>query len=168
MPNSAMGRSNNSTPLMQLQRERARHHYKLHILDQRVGERLYGSGTRPYMSYMDDVVPVRVNPTPPPGMLPRWDTGPSSWATAAEEERSTPHPALPEEELPTYDEVMQNETRYCPVYHGAVPGVPNFPEDSSSTSDSDSAHEGVYQVQDQVMGRNCGHNLPRGHWQDYL
>ena len=141
-----MGRSNNSTPLMQLQRERARHHYELHRLDQRVGERLYGSRTRPYMSYMDDVVPVRVNPIPPPGMLPRWDTAPRSWATVAEEERSTPHPALPEEELPTYDEVMQNETRYHPVYCGAVPGAPNFPEDSSSTSDSDSAHEGVYQV----------------------
>ena len=50
---------------MQLQRERARHHYELHRLDQRVGERLYGSGTRSYMSYMDDVVPVRVNPMPP-------------------------------------------------------------------------------------------------------
>ena len=37
--NSTMGTSNNSTPLMQLQMERARHHYELHRLDQRVGER---------------------------------------------------------------------------------------------------------------------------------
>ena len=59
-------RTNNSTPLMQLQRERARHHYELHRLDQRVGERLYGPRTGPYMSYMDDVVPVRVAPMPLP------------------------------------------------------------------------------------------------------
>ena len=34
-PNSAMRRSDNSTPLIQLQRERVRHHQELHHLDQR-------------------------------------------------------------------------------------------------------------------------------------
>ena len=63
-----VGRTNNSTPLMQFQRERARHHYELHRLD----ERLYGPRTGPYMSYIDDAVPVRVAPMPLPGMLPQW------------------------------------------------------------------------------------------------
>ena len=106
-------RTNNSTPLMQLQRERARHHYELHRLDQRVGERLYGPGTGPYMSYMDDVVPVRVAPMP--GMLPRQVDRPWSQATSTREERLTSHAILPEEELPTCDEVMQNENRYHPI-----------------------------------------------------
>ena len=39
----------NSTPIMQLQRDRARHHYELHRLDQRMGERLYGARTEPHM-----------------------------------------------------------------------------------------------------------------------
>ena len=44
-PNLVPIRSDNSIPIMQLQRERARHHYEPHGLDQRVGERLYGTGT---------------------------------------------------------------------------------------------------------------------------
>ena len=102
---------------------------------------------------MDDVVPVRVNPIPPPGISPRQVTGTGSQAAATGEERSSPHAALHKEELPTYDEVMQDETRYHTILCGAVAGTPNFPEDSSSTSNSDSTLEGVYHVQGQPAGR---------------
>ena len=117
---------------------------------------------------MDDVIPVRVNPTPPLGMSSRQVAESRSQTTRVEEERSSPKVAWSKVELPTYDEVMQDETRYHPVHGGTISGAPNFPEDLSSTSDSDSTHEGVYQVQDQPMGRNCRHNPPRGPRQDYL
>ena len=113
-----MRRSDNSTPLIQLQRERVRHHQELHHLDQQVGGRLYGSGTGSYMSYMDDVIPVRVNLTP--GLSPRQDPRPRAPVAITEEEISSPHLVPPTEELPTYDEVMQNEMRYCSVHHGAA------------------------------------------------
>ena len=99
-------------------------------------------GPVPYMSYMDDVVPVRVAPVP--GMSPQWADRPWSQATSSREGRLSPHAILPEEEeLPTYDEVMQNENRYCPIPHRTAVGAPGFPDDSSSTSDSDSIPEGV-------------------------
>ena len=112
------------------------------------------------MSCMDDVIPARVNPTPPPGLSPRWDPRPRALVAVTEEEVSSPHPVPPAEELPTYDEVMQNETRYCSVCHGAALGAPGFPEDTSSTSDSDSIHKGMYQLQDQPRDRDYGHNQP--------
>ena len=118
------------------------------------------------MSYMDDVILVRVNLTP--GLLPRWDPRSRAPVTVTEEEISSPCPVPPAEELPTYDEVMQNEMRYHSVHHGAASGAPGFPEDSLSTSDSDSIHEGMYQLQDQPRDRDYGHNQPRNHWQDYL
>ena len=120
------------------------------------------------MSYMDDVIPVRVNPTLPPGLSPRWDPRPRAPVAITEEEISSPHPVPPAEELPTYDEVMENETRYCYVYCGAASGALGFLEDLSSTSNSDRIHEGMYQLQDQPRHRDYGHNLPRNHWQDYL
>ena len=90
------------------------------------------------MSYMDDVIPVRVNPTLPLGRSLRQDLRPRAPVTITEEEISSPPPVPPAEQLPTYDEVMQNETSYCSVYHGAALGALGFLEDSSSTSDSDS------------------------------
>ena len=66
--------------------------------------------------------------------------------------------ALPEEELPTYEEVMQNESRYRSINQGAVSGVPDFPENSSSTSDSDSNHESMYHLHDQPRNRDYGHH----------
>ena len=120
------------------------------------------------MPYMDDVIPVRVNPTPPLGLSPRQDPRPSALVAITEEEISSLHPIPPAEELPTYDEVMQNKTRYCSVYRGAASGAPGFLEDSSSTSNSDNIHEGMYQLQDQPRDRDYGHNPPRNHWQDYL
>ena len=162
-PNLATRRSDNSTPLIQLQRERVRHHQELHHLDQQVGERLYGSGTRPYMSYMDDVIPVRVNPTLPLGLSPKWDPRPRALVAITEEEIFSPHPVPPAEELPTYDEVMQNETMYHSVYHEAALGALGFLEDSSPISDSDSIHEGMYQLQDQPRDRDYGYNQPKNH-----
>ena len=120
------------------------------------------------MSYMDDVVPVRVNPTLPPGLSPRWDQRPRALVTITEDEISSHHPLPPAEELPTCDEVMQNETRYHSVCCGAASGAPGVPEDSLSTSDSDSIHKGMYQLQDQPRDRDYGHNQPRNHRQDYL
>ena len=69
------------------------------------------------MSYMDDVIPVRVNLTS--GLSPRWDPRPRALVAITEEEISSTHPVPPTEELPTYDEVMQNEMSYHSAHCGA-------------------------------------------------
>ena len=129
---------------MQLQRERARHHYKLHQLDQRVDERLYRTGTSLYVSYMDNVIPIRVNPTPPLNVPTGQDIETRSQPNRTGDERPPPQIAQGEGELPMYEEVMQDNSSYHIISHGAAAGAPNFLEDSSSTSDSDSTEGTEY------------------------